>query len=230
MATPFSNGIRLSGGVLILAGVGAPEGVVSAPPGSEYYRTDGSKYSKATGSGATGWVLVVAAVSMGTVLLAPVGLYAANTTSVTALATNASVYVYMGQCEGSPTTCEVHAQVTTAAATVTWAEVAVFGGLPALGASTPLTRLGVTSVATTFATAGAKETMVALSGAVPGTHLWVAFGSQATTPFQLRALLPDAVSAGVALYSTNTRPSTLAAGGTPGLAPTVAPPWCYLKV
>ncbi len=44
---------------LIRSGVGSPEGVVEAPVGTLYLRTDGAPgttlYSKETGSGNTGW-------------------------------------------------------------------------------------------------------------------------------------------------------------------------------
>lgn len=50
--------------VRITSGSGSPEGVVSAPVGSEYHRTDGGTgttlYIKESGSGNTGWVAVAA--------------------------------------------------------------------------------------------------------------------------------------------------------------------------
>lgn len=53
---------KLSG---ITSGSGSPEGVVAAPVGSLYMRTDGgvdtSLYTKATGSGNTGWRAVTTA-------------------------------------------------------------------------------------------------------------------------------------------------------------------------
>lgn len=56
-----SHGIRYgSGGPISRAGSGSPEGVVTAPVGSDYRRTDGgagtSHYFKESGSGNTGWV------------------------------------------------------------------------------------------------------------------------------------------------------------------------------
>lgn len=47
-------------GPIFVSGTGSPEGVVTAPVGSIYSRTDGSTgtavYNKETGSGNTGWV------------------------------------------------------------------------------------------------------------------------------------------------------------------------------
>lgn len=44
-----------------LAGEGSPEGVVTADPGATYYDTlSGDFYVKETGTGNTGWVLLIA--------------------------------------------------------------------------------------------------------------------------------------------------------------------------
>ena len=54
------KGITLPGGITWTSGSGSPEGVVTAPVGSLYSRTDGglltSLYVKESGSGNTGWV------------------------------------------------------------------------------------------------------------------------------------------------------------------------------
>ena len=54
--------LKLNNGPLMLASSGSPEGVVTAPVGSLYLRTDGGTgtalYRKETGSGNTGWVAV----------------------------------------------------------------------------------------------------------------------------------------------------------------------------
>ncbi len=61
----FDTDLRLgvSGGPLIIAGSGSPEGVVNAPVGSEFHRTDGGAgttlYIKESGTGNTGWVAVL---------------------------------------------------------------------------------------------------------------------------------------------------------------------------
>jgi hypothetical protein len=55
-----SKGIVLPGGITWTSGAGSPEGVVTAPIGSLYSRSDGglltSLYVKESGSGNTGWV------------------------------------------------------------------------------------------------------------------------------------------------------------------------------
>jgi hypothetical protein len=60
----FLNGIRFGPGTgpIDLSGLGSPEGVVSAPVGSTFRRSDGALnsafYRKETGSGNTGWIAV----------------------------------------------------------------------------------------------------------------------------------------------------------------------------
>ncbi len=56
----FTNGVWLyPGPVYHGSGGGDPEGVVTAPPGSKFYRTTGQEYRKGSGVGNTGWVEVV---------------------------------------------------------------------------------------------------------------------------------------------------------------------------
>jgi len=54
------KGVTLPGGITWTSGAGSPEGVVTAPVGSLYSRSDGglltSLYVKESGSGNTGWV------------------------------------------------------------------------------------------------------------------------------------------------------------------------------
>lgn len=59
------NAVQLASGKLVIEGNGAPEGVVTAPPGSQYLRGDGgagaSAYLKESGTGNTGWSALVTA-------------------------------------------------------------------------------------------------------------------------------------------------------------------------
>ena len=54
------KGVQLAGGITWTSGAGSPEGVVTAPVGSLYSRSDGgllsSLYVKESGAGNTGWV------------------------------------------------------------------------------------------------------------------------------------------------------------------------------
>jgi hypothetical protein len=58
---PVGQYLRMSGGAAsVLAGTGSPEGVVTAPVGSLYLRSDGGAattlYVKESGAGAVGWI------------------------------------------------------------------------------------------------------------------------------------------------------------------------------
>lgn len=122
---------------------------------------------------------------------------AANLTTVTVLVTNTSYFLYIGRAGKALTTIDIVSRVTAAAATITWAEVGIFKGVPvANGAATALTRLGFTDVAATFNSTGIKKTTVALTGHAAEDDLWIAFGSQATTPYQIRAGLADDIQGG----------------------------------
>lgn len=122
----------------------------------------------------------------------PPGVQVGNLIAVTTLTTGQSHFLHLGKVPSALTSCEVLVNVTTAAATITWAEVAIFtGAFPASRLDASLTRRGFTNVATTFSTTGLKAATVALSGVFPGDNLWAAYGSAATTPFQLRGGLAN---------------------------------------
>lgn len=152
---------------------------------------------------------------------------AANLTTATVFVSNASYFLYVGRIGKALTTIDVVARVATAAATITWAEVGVFKGTPvANGAATGLTRLGFTNVAATFNSTGIKKTTVALTGHNASDDLWIAFGSQATTPYQLRAGLADDLQSGGFQSIAATRISTMGASAGALESATLAVPWC----
>lgn len=70
----FDTDLRIGGpaGPLIISGAGTPEGVVTAPVGSQFHRTDGGAgttiYRKETGTGNTGWVATAAGGGSGDVV------------------------------------------------------------------------------------------------------------------------------------------------------------------
>ncbi|MDB5254176.1 MAG: hypothetical protein JWL80_242 [Parcubacteria group bacterium] len=162
------------------------------------------------------------------VLYSSIGLYPANLTTVTALTTGVTYFQYMGVAGKPYTSCSVLQNVTTLAATITWAEVGVFKGTPVLNGAASLTRLGFTSVAATYNTLGRKSTAVTVAAAA-GDQLWVAFGSSATTPFQVRGMLADDLQSGV--FQTGTvRPSLAALPFATTLGGAAAvPAWVSMK-
>ncbi len=157
-------------------------------------------------------------------------LFEANLTAVTATATNTSIMVYAGRAAKAYTSCNLRSNVTTAAATITWAEVGVFeGALPGYGNNASLTRSGYTDVSATFNSTGRKTTTISVSSVAQGDDLWVAYGSQATTPYQVRGTLADDLQEGmVQTYagriSTAGSPQATVIGST-----SVVPPRFVLK-
>ncbi|HEV2601810.1 MAG TPA: hypothetical protein VGT41_05980 [Candidatus Babeliales bacterium] len=176
-------------------------------------------------SNGTTWVSTLPA---NLVLYSTQGLYPANLTTVTALTTGVSYFQYMGVAPKAYTTCTVLQNVTTAAATITWAEVAVFKGNPVLNGAASLTRLGSANVAATYNSIGRKSTAVTVA-AVTGDNLWVAFGSSATTPFQVRGMLADDLQSGV--FQTATIQPSLAASPQATVlgGATVVPAWVSMR-
>lgn len=155
------------------------------------------------GDGVTQWhdIPTIRAETYG--YLAPIGLYAADTATETAIVSGTPHLVHIGRAPHNLTTCDVAMHVTTAAATITWAEVAIYRG----DSPTTVRRVGYTDVAASFNSTGRKLVTVALSDVMAGDELWVAYGSSATTPFQLRALLPDDLESGV-FRTLGAQPST----------------------
>lgn len=152
---------------------------------------------------------------------------AANLTAVLSLATNSSFMIYLGLCPKTSTSIDLLYRITTAAVTVTWAEVGVFRGPVIFNGNPVLTRLGYTDTAGIFTSTGIKKTNVALSvAAAPGDYLWAAIGNQATTVAVTRGGLADDLQSGVLASLAATRISTVASPTTWTLAgATVVVPW-----
>ena len=159
----------------------------------------------------------------------PIGLHAANLTTSTALTTGLCHFLYVGKAPSALTTLDMMAIVATAAATITWAEVAVYKGSVVVNGNASLTRLGWTNVAATFNSTGIKKTTIALSGVVAGDDLWLCYGSSATTPFQLGGLLADRIQSGV-VQTASVRPSTTASTATTLAAASLVPAWVSGKI
>lgn len=160
--------------------------------------------------------------------LTGVGLHPANVTDATALASGDVHLIYLGTAPQAITTCDVQMMVTTAAASITWAEVAMYRG----DSTNSVRRCGYTDVSATFNSTGQKSTTVALSDVAAGDTLWVAYGSSAVTPFQVRACLPDAIESGV-FRTLGARPSTTTNFANPSnqwATSGVNPAWVTVRV
>ena len=136
-------------------------------------------------------------------------------------------YVYMGvyspqavAFDGSTPNMQVRYRVTTAASSITWAEVAIYYG-PPTGGNATLRLFGYANVASVVNSTGLKTTTVgALAGSYgsvtipPGSGIWVAIGQESAGQLVVRAGGSPRVEAGIAQLSTS-RPSTSAKEITP---------------
>jgi hypothetical protein len=120
--------------------------------------------------------------------------------------------------------------VTTAAGTITWAEVAIATGTPSPGGNPALTRRGFTDVAAVVNSLGQKSITVNVSGIAAGDDIWAIVGAQATTALAIRAGLADDLQLGGQASRAATRPSTMASPETFTIeGATAACPWVGLR-
>lgn len=139
----------------------------------------------------------------------PPGPQVVDAAQVTVLASGNSGARYLGMTPFDVTSVSIRVNVTTAVATITWAEMALASGASATSGN--LTLLGsATDVSGTFNSTGNKTVTFTVN--IPaGTFVYAVFGSAATTPFQLRATIADELGTGVTRTASSTRPSTMAA-------------------
>lgn len=157
----------------------------------------------------------------------------ANLTSAKTITSGSTFAVYVGKAPRGFSACKVRLRVTTAAATITWAEVAIAKGAVNLGTNPALTVVGWADVSAIVNSTGQKsiDVNVASSQVVaPNDDLWVLIGASATTALQVRALsIADDLQVGLQA-ALATRPSSnvgVAQGYTLEGATTLAP-WAAL--
>lgn len=135
----------------------------------------------------------------------------ANLTSVRTTTSAVAYAVYMGRAPRSLTTVKLRLRVTTAAATITWAEVAIATGSINIGGNPTLTVRGYTDVSAVVNSTGLKSIDIAVSTGQAineGDDLWAIYGAQATTVLVVRAQsIADDIQVGLQ-GSLSNRPST----------------------
>lgn len=153
------------------------------------------------------------------------GADAANLTATLSITSTNTFYLYMGVCPKASSSILMRYRVTTLAATITWAEAAVYRGTPVVAGNPALTLLGWANISGVVTSIGQKSTTITLSTQTQaGDDLWLAIGNQATTVMIVRATLADDLQAGY-IASGVFRPS-IAGNHSPTLAgATVALPW-----
>ncbi|MDB5266275.1 MAG: hypothetical protein JWN89_90 [Parcubacteria group bacterium] len=119
--------------------------------------------------------------------------------SVTTNVTNVTYFIYLGKATKAFTSCNAAYRVTTVpAGTLTWAEIGIAKGTPALNAASAMTRLGFADVSGVVTSAVVKKTAITVSSVTIGDDLWFAWGGQyVTTQWQGRATLQDDIQSGV---------------------------------
>lgn len=134
-----------------------------------------------------------------------------NLTSVRSITSGNSYAVYVGKAPRSITSASVRYRVTTGAATITWAEIALATGSINVGGNPTLTIRGYADVSATVTGTGQFTTSVSVSSGQAineGDDLWVMYGNAATTVAVLRAQgIADDLQVGVFAY-LSTRPSS----------------------
>lgn len=133
----------------------------------------------------------------------------ANLTSTKTLTSGTAFALYVGKAPTANPTVNVRWRVTTAAATITWAEVAIATGAVVAGGNPSLTIRGFTNVAAVINSTGQKTTSVTTSGVAAGDDIWIVIGNQATTAGVVRAQsIADDIQTGAQAARASQRPST----------------------
>jgi hypothetical protein len=152
------------------------------------------------------------------------------------ITTQTVVALWMGKAPAFLTSVEMRYRVTTAAATIDWAEVALATGEPTLGGAT-LNVVGVTDVAAVVNSLGLKTTTISVAAGqavFEGDDLWLLIGNEATTAVAVRCQsVTDDLSS---IYSgTFTIGSTVELNAVIGqpfvITPdTTDPPWFAIQI
>lgn len=145
------------------------------------------------------------------VMMAP-NFASANLTSTKTITSGSSFAIYVGKAPKSLSSIIVRYRVTTAAATITWAEVALAKGAINVGGNPTLTVVGFADVAGVINSTGQKSTTINVSSGQQvdaGNDLWLIIGNAATTAGVVRAMsIADDIQVGVQA-SLAVRPSTI---------------------
>jgi hypothetical protein len=142
-----------------------------------------------------------------------------NITTANTLTTQVWYVCNLGRAEIAYSNINIVYRVTTAAATITYAELAIYAGNyrnPDGGFMVNGRNVGTTDVSGIVNSLGVKNTAVSVSGIVPGDYIYAVFAVQATTALQLRSM-------GYAAANNDYIQSTIAAniaGGRPSLVST----------
>ena len=153
--------------------------------------------------------------------------------STTLAPTSQTAYaVYLGKAPQALTAMTLRWRVTTLAATITYAELAIATGNPSIDSpGVRLTMCGFTSVSTPVATPAIYNTQITGLSISEGEGLWGVYAIQATTVGAIRAMTSAetfGANSDTVLYSASlatTRPSTSLNRGLPFVTYNGTSPW-----
>lgn len=170
-------------------------------------------------------------VNTGRLMAPPIVDVTANITGVKAITTTQTALVYVGVAGRAASSVTLRYNVTVAAITITWAEVAIFKGIPLVAANPSLSLLGWADVAGVVNSIGRKSTNITLLSNISiGDELWIGIGNTAITATTIRAysLVEDCQVGTVVMMVA--RPSTVASPSSWTINNAVAPwMYCYLN-
>lgn len=134
-----------------------------------------------------------------------------NLTSNKSLFSNTTWAMYVGKAPCSLAGVNIRYNVTTAAATITWAEAALATGQLIANGNSALTVVGTTDISGVINTTGVKTTKITATRVIHEyDDLWIMIGNQATTVAQIKqGTTIDHHQQGVMSSNVNTRPSNI---------------------
>lgn len=143
-------------------------------------------------------------------VMLPVFYSTANLTTAKTITSTNTFAVYVGKAPRTLTSVQLRLRVTTAAATITWCEVAIAKGPVVVGGNPTLTVVGWADTSASYNSTGQKTTTINVSSGQTineGDDLWILIGNQATTALQVRTMtIADDIQIGVQA-SAASRPS-----------------------
>lgn len=141
----------------------------------------------------------------------------ANLTTAKTITSTNTFALYVGRLTRATSSVQVRLRVSTAAATITWAEVAIAKGSINPGGNPTLTVVGFADVSASYNSTGQKTTTVNVSSGQTlnaGDDLWFLIGNQATTAAAVRAAsIADDIQSGMQASAIQ-RPSLIVGTAT----------------
>jgi hypothetical protein len=136
------------------------------------------------------------------------GYHDSNAGTASSYNTNNMYSVYLGKAAKAYTSISVVYRVTTASATITYCEAAIYKGAIMLsGAHNCAQRCGYTDCSAVWNSTGQKNTAISVSGINAGDDLFFVIANSSTTVPQFRSWVNDDISTNIFAASPKQQPS-----------------------